>query len=1143
MKLKTRLLGILIAVAIIPLLISHYIFSYIEKETVEADFIAHLDSIASIQHSRIRQYFANEFKSYALIASRTKLRTTLHQYNSTGDKQLKLPIRTILNDAKRSVSTINNIYIYDFNQRLIVGTNSTITKESERLPEKILENINLKPKINFIRDINGKLLINLQGYLFYDNAPLGILIVEISSKDLLLTLNDYTGLGDTGETVLAGRNQNGDAEFLTPTRHDQNSALNIIISRDNESVPIIHAMNGKSEVLKSYLDYRNTPVLAVSRYIPETDWGMIVKIDLDEAYRSIGAMQKPLFIIVSVSCLIILLTAWIVAERLVTPLKKLEKTALQIKNGNFALRADESGDKELQHLAQAFNAMTSSFVQSQEQLNESLSLLSHQHEKLTAETARFERWKQANFIGIVQSNAHGQIIEANQVMLEMLGYQESDLGQLNWRALTPEEYSVLDAKAIEEANEKGYWTPFEKEYYHKDGHRVPVLIGGSIFEHNRQEFIVFVVDLSERHLKQQQLLKYEEIVCGSSDLLAFVSKEYIYQTVNPAYLKMHGLESCDVVGKTVSEVLGTDVFLERIKPHFDLCLSGQKAEFKVWLSFKAAGRRYLDCSYIPYTNKKGEVEGIVLQGSDITDSYKQQLLLQAAQDEKSKIIDAMLEGLLTINEDGVILSFNKAAESIFGYRDTEVLTKNITMLMPTNDALHHASYIRHYIKTGHGSIIGKPEGRELHAKHKSGQIFPIRLSVAELKTKDGEKRRFIGTCQDLTENKRQKDLLLRGLKMESLGKLTGGIAHDFNNILGIISGYNDLMLKKHNDDFSINKYLQAIEKACLRGNKLTRNLLTFARKESSDAAELSINGVLKKNQDMIERILTSKVKLSLDLEPNLFSILIDEALFEDMLINMSINAMHAMPDGGDFRISTENVHSISIGSQFGKIPEGDYIKLTFIDNGCGMNEEVKAKIFDPFFTTKDDIGSGLGLSQCYGFIKSSNGYIDVESTEWIGTTFSIFLPRYLGKAEELKRAKAEQVKKDYLPGENQKVLVVDDEHHICDIYQEYLKIAGFDVRVAYSAKEAIEQASKETFSLIISDVIMPEMSGVDLYQTLREEQPKLPFLFVSGYVGNDNESKLPDDVKVLKKPCSSEVLLKAVNEILANKTSEEHELH
>ncbi len=1116
-----------------PVLFS-YFFILSESNKLHYDnSIAKLNDIATLQHKRIRQLLNNSQESVNLIASRTQLRVLVENIQKTYSADAKAKILNILDDAKNSTSNIIKLSIISLDQNIIVSTDVDITHQymntyigSNRIKKKPFN-------IQVFQGDENSLVVGFLERLYIKEKHIGYISVEFSSQELINIISDYTGLGVTGEIVLAGKNIEGNTMFLTPTRHDKSSAFNVVIPKDKLDIPITYAMKTQSVILTNYVDYRSVPVLAISHHIPEVDWGMIVKIDHKEAFEQLKYLESHILQLVILVIGLVFVISIFLGNKISEPILALEQVVLGIGKGKIELRAKKSKLTEINRLGKTFNDMFSSQLASDMALHDAIKQLTTLNEQLHSETERFKRWKESNFIGIIHSDAEGNILDANSTLLNMIGYSQEDLrdGSIDWQNLTPKEFLYLDMAAIKEAENNGFWTPFEKQYLHKDGRRIPILIGGSLFKYDTKEFIVFIIDLTNRNKQLDVLEKYKRIIEDSNDLVAYVDTNYQFKMVNPTYCNYHGLTKNQIENHHIIDILGKNLFFKKIKPLIDRTLLGEIVKFTGTVNFKLLGDKLLNVTYTPYKNEEGDITGLIFRGEDVTELEEHRQLIQSTKVEQLQIINSMLEGVLTTDIKGVILTFNPEAEKIFGYKKNEIIGKNVSVLMPSEHAAKHDSYLEDYFKTNVSAMIGNRQGVRVFALNKEQHNFPLRISIAELPENNLNKAKFISIFQDLTEVERQNEIINRSLRMESLGNVASGIAHDFNNILGIITGYCSLLLDTPTTEKN-ERYLSAISKAGERGAKLTKNLLTFSKNNPSTINLISINDVILTNKDMLETLLTSKITLQLALDKALLLTIVDKSLLEDLLLNISINAMHAMPSGGKLQIRTENT-VLSDNDKFSMpFQAGQFVKLSIEDNGCGMSEEVISHVFEPFYTTKGNVGHGLGLSQCYGFVKSSKGVIAINSVINRGSVFSIYLPVSDEKQENNQPSTTIEIDKHQTFNKNYTAIIVDDEEQIRLLNSTVLSNAGFKVYSFDNAAEALGLLRSQHVDIIVSDVVMPQMGGVEFIEKAKKLVPAIKYLFVSGYL-NEKDTVQAEKIKpLLNKPYTSVELITAVKKLI-----------
>ena len=1114
MNTKKILLIILILFSITPLLLS-YILVSIQKDTINSNTVKNLNAIANIQQERMQRFIYQKKESANLIAANLQLKEKLA--NSAQRKNTKVNISKIINNTLNEVKSIENITIYSTEKEILYSSNeSAILANNQPSKQGYIFN---KSTLNSKIYLNGEQSINIEIVepLSLNNKPVGFVFIEFNGAPLLSIVNDYSGLGNTGETLLVFKDEHEQKQFIKSTRYKSSHSLSALIEED------------KTSQLKNSNDYSYIAIFSTSKYIPETNWEVIVKIDSDEVFQQINLIKTLLIIFTCIYIITFVVIAIYLSRKLTEPAYTLETITHLIKEGDTQIKMPNSFSNEVDKLINAFNSIVPPFLYSENHLRSSVQKLTQANIVLLAEVKRFKRWKESKFIGILHSDDSGRVIDANEALLNMIGYTKEELkaGSIDWLNLTPPEFHHLGEAAMAEAEIKGYWTPFEKAYIHKKGFHVPVLIGGSVFQHDVKEYIVFIVDLSERNKNIDELTKYKGIIENSRDLFAFVNTDYQFKTVNPAYLHAYGLHQDQVIDKSIAEVLGKEYFEKEVKKSIDGVLAGKTLSFVKTQNFKAIGKRDIMVTYTPYKDSKNNIIGLIYKGEDITQLQKQRKLIDLQVAEHEQIVASMLEGIITTDESGFILSFNPEASSIFGYSEKEVLGKNVSMLMPMNHAKHHSHQMFKYLQSNKSSFVGNRLGREVTALHKNKHTFPLRISVAELPCIERDKTHFIANCQDLTESEQQKEMLNRTLRMESLGKVSGGIAHDFNNLLGIIVGYNDLLKMKVTNE-NEKKFLNGISAACDRGAKLTKSLLTFSKSQPSEAKAYCINTIILDNQRMLETMLTSKVSLTLNLEKDLHITKIDKSLFEDMLLNFSINALQAMENGGDLSIKTNNELLNVKDANLLNLPSGSYVKLTIKDCGCGIDEETLLKIYEPFFTTKKELGNGLGLYQCYGFVKSSHGAINVHSTVNEGTTFFIYFPEITKESSEISSPNPPMLISNKFIPEEHTILTVDDESDISYLNTEFLTNAGFKVYSCSNAYEALDIVKNEAIDFIITDVVMPEMGGVELVKQAQQLNADIKFLFVSGYLDIKDSNEVDLIKPILYKPYKSEELISSI---------------
>jgi PAS domain S-box-containing protein len=472
------------------------------------------------------------------------------------------------------------------------------------------------------------------------------------------------------------------------------------------------------------------------------------------------------------------------------------------------------------------------------------------------------------------------------------------------------------------------------------------------------------------------------------------------------------------------------------------------------------------------------------------------------------VLDTAVDGIILMDSSGSIMTFNPACERLFGYRPEEVIGRNVKMLMPPVYSDNHDQYLKNYQRTHDPKIIGI--GREVLAQRKNESIFPIYLSVGE--AKQGSESLFVGIISDLSARRETEERLRRSQRMESIGQLTGGIAHDFNNLLAIVSGNLELLLELPALAADARELATEAISASDRGAELVRRLLAFSRKQQLEPRAFDLNERLPDLVQLLQRSLGEAVQIQTHTAPDLWQALADPSQVDDAVVNLAINARDAMPEGGVLTIETANVFLDDDYAQSHlDVASGEYVMLAVTDTGAGMTPEVAARAFEPFFTTKPaGRGTGLGLSQVYGFVKQSGGHVAIYSERGRGTIVKLYLPRSGADADPwvLDRDKSKA-----LPRGTENVLVVEDNPDVRRLVRRQLAELGYTVHEAAHGPEALKllRSSLEV-DLMFTDVVMPEgMTGYELAGLARECRPGLKVLFTSGYTaigaGQEHDSR------------------------------------
>jgi len=494
--------------------------------------------------------------------------------------------------------------------------------------------------------------------------------------------------------------------------------------------------------------------------------------------------------------------------------------------------------------------------------------------------------------------------------------------------------------------------------------------------------------------------------------------------------------------------------------------------------------------------------------------------------------------LFMLDPNGIVTSWNAGAQKIKGYSSEEIVGQHFSRFYTDADRAAGVPMRALQAATEAGRY-----GAEGWRVRKDGTLFWANVVLDAIRDEEGRLVGFAKITRDVTDKRnaqielqRAHEQLAQAQKMEALGQLTGGVAHDFNNLLMVVSGQAQLLRRQLEDDPKALKALDAIESSARRGEDLTRHLLSFARRQRLQPAPVALTDRSTGLRELLAASLPTSVQLIIDLPRKLWPVQVDQSELELALLNLTVNARDAMPNGGVLSISGENV-TLHENPEDEDALVGDFVALKLSDTGQGIPPDILARIFDPFFTTKEvNKGTGLGLSQVYGFAQQSGGRVVVESELGRGASFTLFLPR----AEAAARPGAKSEAVETSPGI--RILVVEDNPEVADVAAGMLKQLGHTVEVVGSAAAAIATiAAGDPPDLVFSDIVMAgELDGVDLARRVRETAPRVPVLLATGYA--QAAERIGDEFPILRKPYKMSDLSQAISAAVAHAADVEGKL-
>ena len=496
------------------------------------------------------------------------------------------------------------------------------------------------------------------------------------------------------------------------------------------------------------------------------------------------------------------------------------------------------------------------------------------------------------------------------------------------------------------------------------------------------------------------------------------------------------------------------------------------------------------------------------------------------------ILETAVDGIVSIDEHGLIESFNPAAERIFGYAAAEVVGQSFKMLMPPEYADKYEEIFRRHLETGDKRVLDY--GREVVGRRRDGSLFPMDLGIGAMR---GEPNRFTGVVRDVTAGRRLEEALRQSQKMQAIGTLASGVAHDFNNVLMGVIGCADLAISKLPGGSASRSYLDALKSAAYSGAEIVGQLMEASRPRTDKMRVVDVNTLLARRETLLGRLVREDVELRIVLGSRAAQVRSDPAHFDQMLMNLVVNARHAMPHGGRLTISTGDCSVQAYdASWYGKLGAGHYVTLTVQDTGIGMDEETRRRALEPFFTTKEPgRGTGLGLSIVYAIVTACGGHMEIQSQPNAGTTVTLYIPRTESMSDEEQDAEREPLSSG---GESrgETVLVVEDEPLVRMAICHYLERHGYRVIETPTFEEAEKLLGDPSVpvDLLLTDVVLPHSGGWALSQLGRSRRSSLRVLFMSANSTERliKEGRLEAGSVSIRKPFTESELLTMVRAAL-----------
>ena len=752
-------------------------------------------------------------------------------------------------------------------------------------------------------------------------------------------------------------------------------------------------------------------------------------------------------------------------------------------------------------------------------------------ESLRVSEGKFSKaFESAPVLMTISSIEDGRYLDINDTFVRVTGYnRETAIGTASI------ELGFIDSenrnRIAESLHAEGCVKELELELNRADGTKLNCLYWGEVIEvEGKKRLLSIASDITDRKQDEKALKESKMFLDNMSDIAYIADAQGNVTWVNSAIERITGLPPEEIIGKPF-----LPLFIEADRASlmdvYKRTLLGESLENT--LTFTSG----VTCHFtsLPKRNAKGEIIGTFGVARDITERLIAEKALQVSEDRLKKAQEAA--GIGNWEYD---MSTGRVWGSEEAFRIYEI--ERTSEYLPLDEVESHIIDAER-VNQALVDLITKGEDYDIEFQitQKNSQRLLTIHSIADLiKDDEGNPVKVLGVIQDVTDKKVKEQehikllaQLQQAQKMEAIGTLAGGIAHDFNNLLMAIQGRASIMLMNKDSSHPDIRHLKGIEDDIESAADLTRQLLGFARGGKYEVRPTDLNEVIKKQNRMFGRT-KKEISIRGKYEKDLWSVEVDRGQFEQVLLNLYVNAWQAMPGGGDLYLKTENVTINRTDVKPFSIEPGRYVKISVTDTGVGMDKKTREKIFEPFFTTKEmGRGTGLGLASAYGIIKNHGGFINVYSEKGHGATFNIYLPASEKEVIEEKKPAGETV------SGTETVLFVDDEDMIIELAEELFEGLGYKVLTAGSGREAIEtyEKNKERIDMVLLDMVMPDMGGDETYDKLKKINPDIKVLLASGYSMNGQATEIMDRgcSGFIQKPFKMRELSQKLREILDGK--------
>jgi len=744
--------------------------------------------------------------------------------------------------------------------------------------------------------------------------------------------------------------------------------------------------------------------------------------------------------------------------------------------------------------------------------------------------------QEASLDGILVVDEHGQVLSFNHRFVELWGIPPEAtasgsaarvLESMVDNLVDPEAFQAQVAHLHEHREEKSEEEIALKDRRDFDCYSVPIF-GANGRYYGR---VWYFRDVTERRRAEQGLkaseTRFQALIEHSTDVFAILGADGRFTYCSPSATRQLGYDPDELVGQPGFDFLHPDD-VPRVRTTFDTVLQRDQASAReaFRLRHKDGSWRALESTAKNLLSEPA-VAGVVVNARDDTERQRSEAAVRRSEAEHRDLLEHAPLGVYRSSPDGRFLAVNRALIRMLGYESAEEMLR---LDMAGDVFAHPERYGALVAQLGESGYVQSEAGWT----RKDGRPIAVRLNVRMVRSPDGEPEYLEGLVEDVTEQRNLENQFRQSQRMEAVGRLAGGVAHDFNNVLTTITGCSDLLLEDLGPEDPKRPEVEAIKAAAARAASLTQQLLAFSRKQVLQTQVLNLNKVVQTLEKMLRRLIGEDVTLQVALSSKLGAVRADPGQIEQVVLNLAVNSRDAMPHGGCLTIETANavLDEGYVRGHAGALP-GRYVMLAVSDTGVGMDAETLSHVFEPFYTTKEvGKGTGLGLSTVYGIVKQSGGHVRVYSEPGQGATFKIYLPQ----VDELPETGDPPEPLQPVAGGHETVLLAEDDSSVRGIVSDVLTQKGYRVLPAADGQAALAMARgyQGEISLLVTDIVMPGMTGRELAEALTDERPGLRVLYMSGYTDDAvvRHGVLSEGVPYLQKPFGPRALSSRVREVL-----------